>query len=274
MKFQRPLSALVSLRISALVLAIPAVFTVGAETALASCTQAGTIVNCTAPGTGGIVVAGDNAVVTVRAGTTVVDDGTRAIEINNSSTVTNNGTVRAVTNNSQGILTNAVAGDNNTIVNNGTITSEGDQAQGAALNGSGNTFANSATGIITQSGAFGSGIASGGDNTIINAGTITVAGASDAGSSTFAVGVSLNLDDVMVNSGTVTITAQVLDRYLYARLDQQHHKLRNNQRQRGRSYGHFCPERHGVFEHRHDQRCRHRRKRRRVSHQRYGNIHQ
>jgi len=207
MNLQRPWPWLVLLKIPALALAVPAALTLGADPALANCTQTGTIVNCTAPGTSGIVVAGDNAVVTVQPGTTVVDDGTRAIEINNNSTVTNSGTVRAVTNNSQGILTNAASGDNNTIVNNGTITSEGDQAQGVTLNGSGNTFTNSASGTITQSGAIGSGVASGGNNTIINAGTVVVAGASDAGNSTFAAGIALNIDDVAINSGTITITA-------------------------------------------------------------------
>ncbi|MDP1907719.1 MAG: autotransporter outer membrane beta-barrel domain-containing protein, partial [Hyphomicrobium sp.] len=148
------------------------------------------------PGTNGYAdAAGDNLTLTVRPGTTVVDNGLSAIELRNGNLVTNNGAITAG-DNAAGILLN----NDNTIQNNATISAGAD---GAGISAGDRNAATNAGTITVGDGSSGYGIALGLNSTVFNSGTITV------GQSATGIAVSANTtlpaSNSVTNSGSINI---------------------------------------------------------------------
>ena len=144
-----------------------AIMLVSPSPARADCVLTGSAIVCAPPGTNGYSdPAGNGFTITVQPGTTVVDNGFAAIELNNANVIVNNGLIAA-----------------------------GDSAAGIVVN-DGNTITNNS---VMTAGANGAGISAGDDNTIVNAGSITI------GDGFGSYGIATLLNSTIVNSGSITV---------------------------------------------------------------------
>lgn len=191
--------------------------TLVSEPARADCVQNGSTVNCAPPGTAGFAAATgvNNLAVTVQPGTTVVDNGIDAIQINAGSTVTNNGNI-ATGNGTAGIA--SINDDNNTVINNGTM-SVGTNGTTIFVNNGGGvtnngtlTLGGSSSGLDVLSGLSivnagkilgvdsTTGISAGNTNTIRNSGTIATGDSINFQS----FGLRANDGNTVTNSGAIS----------------------------------------------------------------------
>jgi len=148
-----------------------------------------------------------NVAVHVLAGATLQPGGNNAVLLRDQSVVSIAGTIDVSGNTFDGL---SLQGTGNSATNSGTIHTTGTQSEAMFTTGNGNMMLNDIGGQITIDGSSHALLSFGGsNNSLINAGTITLGpGAADASALRAAIGGSGN---TLINAGTGLITASAVN---------------------------------------------------------------